>query len=381
MKGFKLTAGLLVAATLITSIPVEFIADTAAGNNYITGTSVSFSAGATAAINETIVLNETGTHYAEVTENDAPVVAEAADYSNMGVATNISESVNIREEANTDSEVVGKLYVDGVATVLETLDGWYKIESGNVTGYISADYLLVGDEAAINEAGERIAKVTTDTLRLRKEASEDAEVATLLNVGNKATVLDETTEGWVKVKYKSYEGYVSADYVNVETVYEYAESKEEEEARLAEERRQQQAAQAAQAAKNNSSSGGGSSKSYNPPSGGSGQSVVDYAVQFVGNPYVWGGESLTNGADCSGFVKSVYAAFGVSLPHSSSALRSVGYGVDPSQVQPGDIICYSGHVAIYIGNGAIVHASTRREGIKISYNWQYKTVLAVRRIF
>lgn len=385
MKGYKLTAGLLVAATLITSIPVDFLASkSAAGNNYITGTSVSFSAGATAAINETVVLNNTNNYYAGVEENDAPVVADAVDYSNMGVATNISEFVNIREEANTDADVVGKLYVNGVVTVLETLDGWYKIESGNVIGYISADYLLVGDQAAIEEAGERIAKVTTDTLRLRKEASEDAAVATLLNIGNKATVLDETTEGWVKVKYKSYEGYVAADYVSVETVYEYAESKEEEEARLAEERRQQQAAQQAaqqQAAASQSQSTKQSTQSYNPPSGGSGQSVVDYAVQFVGNPYVWGGESLTNGADCSGFVKSVYAAFGVSLPHSSRGLRSVGYGVDASQVQPGDIICYSGHVAIYIGNGAIVHASNRSDGIKITYNWQYKTVLAIRRIF
>lgn len=390
MKGYKLTAGLLVAATLITSIPVDFLASkSAAGNNYITGTSVSFSAGATAAINETVVLNNTNNYYAGVEENDAPVVADAVDYSNMGVATNISEFVNIREEANTDADVVGKLYVNGVVTVLETLDGWYKIESGNVIGYISADYLLVGDQAAIEEAGERIAKVTTDTLRLRKEASEDAAVATLLNIGNKATVLDETTEGWVKVKYKSYEGYVAADYVSVETVYEYAESKEEEEARLAEERRQQQAAQQAaqqqaaqqQAAASQSQSTQQSTQSYNPPSGGSGQSVVDYAVQFVGNPYVWGGESLTNGADCSGFVKSVYAAFGVSLPHSSRGLRSVGYGVDASQVQPGDIICYSGHVAIYIGNGAIVHASNRSDGIKITYNWQYKTVLAIRRIF
>lgn len=385
MKGYKLTAGLLVAATLITSIPVDFLASkSAAGNNYITGTSVSFSAGATAAINETVVLNNTNNYYAGVEENDAPVVADAVDYSNMGVATNISEFVNIREEANTDADVVGKLYVNGVVTVLETLDGWYKIESGNVIGYISADYLLVGDQAAIEEAGERIAKVTTDTLRLRKEASEDAAVATLLNIGNKATVLDETTEGWVKVKYKSYEGYVAADYVSVETVYEYAESKEEEEARLAEERRQQQAARQAaqqQAAASQSQSTQQSTQSYNPPSGGSGQSVVDYAVQFVGNPYVWGGESLTNGADCSGFVKSVYAAFGVSLPHSSRGLRSVGYGVDASQVQPGDIICYSGHVAIYIGNGAIVHASNRSDGIKITYNWQYKTVLAIRRIF
>ena len=135
-----------------------------------------------------------------------------------------------------------------------------------------------------------------------------------------------------------------------------------------------------------SNSGSGSSTSTADSSGsssssGSGQAVADYACQFVGNPYVWGGSSLTNGADCSGFVMSVYAHFGKSLPHSSSALRSVGYGVSVSDMQPGDIVCYSGHVAIYIGGGSIVHASSPSTGIKISGNVHYKTILAVRRIF
>ena len=111
-----------------------------------------------------------------------------------------------------------------------------------------------------------------------------------------------------------------------------------------------------------------------------GSAIVSYATQFIGNPYVWGGTSLTNGADCSGFIMSVYAHFGYSLPHSSSALRSVGRGVSYAEAQPGDIICYSGHVAIYIGGGAIVHASNERDGIKISSNAAYTTILAVRRV-
>lgn len=110
-----------------------------------------------------------------------------------------------------------------------------------------------------------------------------------------------------------------------------------------------------------------------------GQQVADYALQFVGNPYVYGGTSLTNGADCSGFTMSVYAKFGVKLPHSSSAQRSSGRGVSYSQAKAGDIICYSGHVAIYIGNGQIVHASNERDGIKVS-TATYKTILTVRRI-
>lgn len=125
-----------------------------------------------------------------------------------------------------------------------------------------------------------------------------------------------------------------------------------------------------------SSGSSGSSVSYNP----TGQSVVNYACQFVGNPYVWGGTSLTNGADCSGFIMSIYAKFGVSLPHSSGAMAGCGRGVSYSEAMPGDIICYAGHVAIYMGGGQIVHASNAKDGIKISGNAAYRSIVAVRRV-
>lgn len=125
-----------------------------------------------------------------------------------------------------------------------------------------------------------------------------------------------------------------------------------------------------------SSGSSGSSVSYNP----TGQSVVNYACQFVGNPYVWGGTSLTNGADCSGFIMSIYAKFGVSLPHSSGAMAGCGRGVSYSEAMPGDIICYAGHVAIYMGGGQIVHASNAKDGIKISGNAAYRPIVAVRRV-
>lgn len=112
-----------------------------------------------------------------------------------------------------------------------------------------------------------------------------------------------------------------------------------------------------------------------------GQVVVDYALQFVGNPYVLGGSSLTNGIDCSNFVMRVYEPFGVSLPHTSYELRSVGYEVSADEIQPGDIICYSGHVSIYIGDGKCVHASNPEDGIKISPKWTFYKVITIRRIF
>lgn len=127
---------------------------------------------------------------------------------------------------------------------------------------------------------------------------------------------------------------------------------------------------------NTSSNNASSSVSYNP----TGQSVVNYACQFVGNPYVWGGTSLTNGADCSGFIMSIYAKFGVSLPHSSGAMAGCGRGVSYSEAMPGDIICYAGHVAIYMGGGQIVHASNAKDGIKISGNAAYRPIVAVRRV-
>ena len=386
IKGVRLTAGLLVAALFVTTIPAEmFEAKAAESTNYITGTSYSFSAGAHSAIAETVVLEDTTDDelYADVEENDAPVVAAPVNpYANIAIA-NVNEYLNIRAEANPEAEILGKLYDKGAATVLETLDGWYKITSGTVTGYVSAEFVIVGDEAVCKEASKRLGTVITDALNLRKEATTESNVLTLIPTDETVTVIDESLEGWYQVQYKSYTGYVAAEYLSVETVYEYAESREEEAARLAAEeearRRAEEARREEEARRQQQAQA--SNKVYKAPAGVSGQSVVDYAVQFVGNPYVWGGTSLTNGADCSGFVMKIYEAFGVDLPHSSYKLRSVGYAVSAADVQPGDIICYSGHVAIYMGDGMIVHASNKREGIKISYNWQYKQVLAIRRIF
>lgn len=386
----KFTA--LMGAMVISSASLALDAAPTAGitsytSNIVTSASLP-SAGMSLALAECMVnpSENTTEEKAEVVKNDAPTVK--SEYEDLAVAK-VNDYVNVRKKPDEESDILGKLYKDCVATVLKEKDGWYKISSGNVEGYVKKEFVVVGDEELVEHVGTRLAVVETQTLRVRKKASEDAEIVTLVGEGEELDVISEKKEDWIKVDTQDGEGYVSQEYVSIITEFKYAESKQEEERRLAAEEARRQAEAAAQAAANGqqstgSSSSSSSSSSYSESTSTSrtGQSVVNYAMQFVGNPYVWGGTSLTNGADCSGFVMSVYAHFGKSLPHSSAALRNVGRAVSPSEgLQPGDIICYSGHVAIYTGNGGIVHASSRKTGIKTSPSYNYRNVVAIRRIF
>ena len=353
-------------------------------------------AGAQLSVNDMIANANILAAESQLADNEASTVAASEEnpYADIAIAQ-VDNYVYIRESASADSDYVGKLYNNSAATVSETVEAedgtWLLITSGDVTGYVKSEYVVQGDQELAKEVSRRLATVKTTTLYVREEATTESDIIDLIPVGDDLTVIDESMAdtGWVKVTCNAGEGYVSTDYVDLSTDFTVAESKNAEIARLAKEEEEKKAAQeaakkATQAAaaveKANSSSSSSSSKSYSAPSGTDGSSVVAYGSQFVGNPYVYGGSSLTNGTDCSGFVMSVYSAFGVSLPHSSSALRSAGYGVSYDEMQPGDIVCYSGHVGIYAGNGQLLHASTYRTGITYS-NVNYKQILAIRRIF
>lgn len=329
-------------------------------------------------------VDDTETPLAEPTEEDL--------FRKLVIAQ-VSTCVNVRSLPSEEGEVLGKLYNNSVGTFISEENGWYQITSGTVTGYVKAEFCVTGEEAVeiAKQVGKRFATVTTQTLFVRQEPSTECAILGMVPEGDDLLVLEET-EGWVKVDVEEGIGWVSAEYVKLHSEFVQAESKEEERARLAkeeEERRKarEAAARAAAANSQNNAPAAGQAPAQDPAnytvSGDSemGKAVAEYALQFLGGPYVWGGTSLTNGADCSGFVMSVYANFGVSLPHSSTADRTQGYAVDGLEnAQPGDLICYSGHVALYIGNGQIVHASSPGVGIIVS-DAGYRSILAIRRIF
>lgn len=313
------------------------------------------------------------------------------DYSNLVIAQ-VNDYVNVRSLPSEEGEIVGKLYNNSVGDFIEEVDGWYKIRSGNCIGYVKGEYCVTGEEAneLAGDIARRVATVTTQTLNVRKEADLDSSILGQVPEGEVLTVTDDLKE-WVQVKIEAGHGYVSKEYVTLSTEFTEAESKEEEAKRLEEEERQRSEAreasrraaleQAHAATPDDVQPVVESNKGTSYDSVAMGQQVADFAVQFIGNPYVYGGTSLTNGADCSGFVMSVYANFGVSLPHSANADRKKGTAVASiEEAIPGDIVCYSGHVGIYIGNGQIVHASNSRTGIIIS-DANYDRILGVRRIF
>ena len=294
------------------------------------------------------------------------VPTDEGEYLNMAFS-DTGDFTYIRSAPDENSDWTGKLYSDSAAEVLEYLDGWTKIRSGTVEGYVPSDTLLTGKEAqeCAGNYENNTLTVTAYMLNVRDGQGTDADILTQVGQDEQYTVTGEPVDGWYPVKVGDIEGWVSGEYVEAETSYSYGESKEEEEQRIAEEEaRKEQEEQAAAAAAAVASTG---------------QAVIDYACQFIGNPYVWGGTSLTDGADCSGFVQSVYAHFGVSLPRTSYEMRSAGYEVSYEEALPGDLVLYDGHVGLYMGDGNIVNAMNEEQGIGIC-SATYTTILSVRRV-
>lgn len=394
-RSMRMTAYALAA--VMTFSGMSLTADASSGGSSLPsgGVGLSLANNATALENIAGTTNKnikvsTGTVKAETKPAEVAEEETEEDLFRNLVIAQVNDYVNVRSLPSEEGEIIGKLYDDSVGTLLGEEDGWYQIQSGTVTGYVKGEFCVTGEDAVelAKEVGTRFATVTTTTLFVRTEPSLDAPILGMVPIEDELVVLDESTEGWAQVDVEEGLGYVSTEYVTLHTEFVEAESKEEEEARLAKEaearrKAREAAAKTAQAqAASTPATTTTAVVTSNENSSEMGVAVAEYALQFVGNPYVYGGSSLTNGTDCSGFVMSVYANFGVSLPHSSSADRSQGSAVDGGleNAQPGDLICYSGHVALYIGDGQIVHASTKKTGIIVS-NADYKKILAIRRIF
>jgi cell wall-associated NlpC family hydrolase len=281
-----------------------------------------------------------------------PTAAQTCGYTNLGMSVISSGNLNIRQEASTDSEVIGILTNHNACELLEDAGEWYKVTSGKVTGYVNKQYLVTGDEAeAIAEQEiKTVATVNTETLNVRAEKSTDA--AVLSQVGNsEAFTVNSVADGWVEISVDDAVGYISQDYVTLAQALPTAKTIEQ--------------------------------VKYGDGVSDVRASVVSYALQFVGNRYVWGGTSLEKGVDCSGFTMRVLGKYGISLPHSSRAQPSYGTKISASEAKPGDLFFYGSgrsisHVAIYIGNGQIVHASNKRDGIKVS-NAYYRNPICVAR--
>ena len=287
-----------------------------------------------------------------------------SQYDNL-VISKVNNYLNVREEPSMDGKVIGKMTSKAAGEILETLDGWYKVKSGNITGYITADpqYTATGQEASdlAVQTASLMAIVNTDRLNVRTEPSTDAPIWTQISKEERYSVIQQL-DGWVEIELDETDGegtdhaYISTRDNNVEVRYALPEAIKFSPL--------EEAAQAAASLRTQ---------------------VVNYALQFVGNPYVWGGTSLTNGVDCSGFTMQVMKHFGVSLPHYSGSQAKMGKSVSSSEMRPGDLVFYANsggtvnHVAMYIGNGQVVHAASSRSGIKIS-SWNYRTPKTIRNV-
>lgn len=357
MKFNKKLVGLFTAGLMIIAMSVQTPAATSgisAGISETIAANIESSADANAGISSALAsCIDVSTAKATISAGDDATTASGqgtCGYTNLGIAK-VEGNLNVREGAGEEAELVGKMPGDAGCEILETEGDWTKVQSGEVTGYVKSEYLISGREAReyAKEVSSTIATCTTTTLRVREQPNTECEILALMPEGEEVEVIEDLGD-WLKVSVDSEEGYVSAEYVSVAEQLKKAMTMTE--------------------------------VKYGQGVSDVKVDLVSYACQFVGNPYVWGGTSLTHGADCSGFTMSIFAKYGIYLPHSSAAQANCGRRISASEAQPGDLFFYGGgrisHVAIYIGNGQIVHASTARTGIKISNAFYRSPVCVVR---
>lgn len=307
-------------------------------------------------------------------------------YDNLGVS-NVSNYLNVRDNPDeTKGKIIAKLPSNAGCDILDTSTaGWLKIRSGNITGYVKSEYILTGQQA--KDKALQVAKLmaisNTDGVNVRTEPNTNSSIYTQISNSERFLVADQQ-DGWVKIEIDDQDAYLSSDYVDVKYGLEEA-IKYTPVVEVADTSNSKSNTKKSTGKSSSSSKSSGKKSSANDGAAGSKSGsvsskraqIANYAVQFVGNRYVYGGTSLTNGTDCSGFTMSVMAKFGVSLPHNSGAQSGSGKSITSSQMRPGDLVFYSGsgginHVALYIGNGQVCHASNAKSGIKIS-TWNYRT--------
>jgi len=325
----------VISASLVLCLAMEPVSLLAAENHTVLQT-----AGVSAILENTLSIEE----YIQAAEQ-----AKGAmwGYTNLGIANVESGNLNVRQEPSTSGKLVGKMPKNAACEVISTGDGWAQIKSGEVEGYVSLEFLLTGPDAKLkaNDLVRTVATAQTDSLNVRAEANTDSAVYTQVPKGEELEYVDTLDNGWVKISLDGEDAYVSAEYVTVEEKLDTAITMTE--------------------------------LLYGQGVSDVRVDLVEYAKQFVGNPYVWGGTSLTKGADCSGFVLSVFKKYGVKLSHHSGSQAKEGTKISTSELLPGDLVFYANskgtinHVAIYIGGGQVIHASSPKTGIKISkYNYR-----------
>lgn len=349
--------------------------------------------------------NSVNTENTENQENTETVANDTTETKTIveSATFKLNKDIDIKLLPLVYSCKIGNISKDSEINIEETVGNWCHIQSENADGWIVKNKLYdsIVENTANNEKQEQDNKdnnnekedkevsqkemtmyVSTTTLNVRKDANTSSSLVVQLKLNDKVKVVETVDNTWSKIKYNNYTGYVATKYLSNDKAE--ITSRSTETTRDLEENLDNSSSNSNNEKKNSSESSNSSKKSSSSRSSNSskessssdskkssssstsGSNVVAYAKKFLGNPYVWGGTSLTNGCDCSGFVMSVYSHFGYSLPHSSSALAGVGTAVSKSDLQVGDIVCFTGHVGIYIGGNKMIHASTPKTGIIIS---------------